>query len=760
MTSVVDRAAQRRYLGAAVRLLPGVAAVLFGAVVLVQSGTPATAILRYGMGFVWEVIVPGVLLYRALSGPSRQLAVELGAGTVVGLIFQLLGWLAFVGLGIGSWIALWPLVAVVPFALVPALRRHLRPTAYAERMHPVAAWGLAGTFMLMTIWFTALFNRTQLPPAASQWYQDEYYHLSLSGMFLHQVVPMTPQVAGLPLVYHWFSNAHMAAMALGSGEEMPVVLTRLFVLPIVAATLFMFVALLHELTSSAWPAVIAAALTTMGGGIRVARWYGLPGTEPFAIHSPSQNYSLPFLLFALLLLARLLKRGRLGRGEWVLLGAALLAAPGTKSSSLPLLVCGLALALLVGLLRREGRRAGLLALLAAVGALAVTTPVLGGGSAGTGIQLFSTVRRNGLWVNYVGLSWPEQVFPTGHVIPGIAQDGALALLALIVLGYAVQYAWLLPGALVLGRRHGTAGWLLLGVGVAGWAAMMLIDHDGMSQVYFMNQALVAWHVLAAWGTWELVVRARRHLPAAALAGIAVVLAPLGWGGVVLLAEYGPSRPQPPQYLATMAVPLLVVTLALLGGVLVAYVLTRTGHRSWAAGVAVALVAGLLSAAVLPHLESRLNRTHPGVVGEGHVTAAETAAAQWLRDNTPPLQVVATNVHCVGIDQGPHCDARSFWVGGFAERPVLIEGWGYTDAAHLAHGRDGYRYSNQPFNDQELYELNQAAFTRPSEQGMAELAAHDVEWLFADLHRGPVSPDMGRYADEVWRNEDVVIYRMR
>lgn len=750
----------RNVLLRSVRLLPGLVAAAVAADILVGAGTPVASIVLYGLGFLWGVVLPGVLLHRALAGPSRQLAVELGAGTVVGLVYQLLGWLLFVGVGIGDWIVLWPLSVVLPFVLVPGLRRHLRPGPYPEHMHPLAAWALAGIFVMAAIWFTGLFHSTTLPPAANHWYQDQYYHLSLSGMFLHQVVPMHPQVAGMPLVYHWFSNAHMAAAALGSGQEMPLVLTRLFVLPIVAATLFMFVAVLHELTSRAGPAVVAAALTVMGAMVRVTTWYWLPGTEPFAINSPSQNYSLPFLLFALLMLARLLRRGRLGRGEWVLLGAALLAAPGTKSSSLPLLACGLALALLVALLRREGRRAAGLGLAATVVALAVTTPVLGGGSAGTGIQLFSTVRRNDLWVGYTGLSWPEQVFPSGHLIPGLGLAGAPVLLALIVLGYAVQYAWLLPGGLVLGRRHGSAGWLLLGVGIAGWSAMMLIDHDGMSQVYFMNQALVAWHVLAAWGTWELVERARRHLPVAAVAGLFAGFALLGWGAVVLLQRYGPTWPRPEQYDKAMGVPLLVVLGAIVGGVLVAYGLRRAHRSRLAAAVAVALVAGLLGAALLPRWESRTTPARWATLGDTHVTAAETAAATWLRDNTPPRSVVATNVHCTGLDQGPNCDARSFWVGGFSERPVLIEGWGYTDAAHLAHGQDGYRYSNQPFEDRELYELNRSAFTQPSDEVMDRLADRGVEWLFADRRRGPVSDEIGRYADEVLRTEDVVVYRVR
>jgi hypothetical protein len=100
------------------------------------------------------------------------------------------------------------------------------------------------------------------------------------------------------------------------------------------------------------------------------------------------------------------------------------------------------------------------------------------------------------------------------------------------------------------------------------------------------------------------------------------------------------------------------------------------------------------------------------------------------------------------------------VSGFTERQILIEGWGYTDAAHRAHGRDGYRYANQPFTDQKLFQLNADAFADPSASVLDGLARLGVRWLFANTHRAAVSPELGHYADEVFRSEDVVIYSVR
>src|SRR5690606_14709727 len=129
----------------------------------------------------------------------------------------------------------------------------------------------------------------------------------------------------------------------------------------------------------------------------------------------SQNYSLLVLLLILSLLIDLWRRS-LSRAAWVLLALALLAAPGAKSSLLPILICALALGLLVQLLRRRAWRGTLAALGLAILALLVTLPFLGGGEAGVKLQLFSTIRRTPFYADALGLSVADQLFSRGPVL--------------------------------------------------------------------------------------------------------------------------------------------------------------------------------------------------------------------------------------------------------------------------------------------------------------------------------------------------------
>lgn len=53
------------------------------------------------------------------------------------------------------------------------------------------------------------------------------------------------------------------------------------------------------------------------------------------------------------------------------------------------------------------------------------------------------------------------------------------------------------------------------------------------------------------------------------------------------------------------------------------------------------------------------------------------AARWVRDQSAPGDVLATNVHCLATGPDGYCDPRSFWLSAYAERRVLVEGWGFA-----------------------------------------------------------------------------------
>lgn len=801
-------------------LLRGLAAATLGAITValwLATGTQPCQIVLYAVVFVWSVTLPGVLVHRTLRTPTDRFD-DLVVGSVVGLVLQLAGWALFTALGIQDFLLAWPILVLLPFLLSDRLRPHLRWQHYASSLHPVAAWGfVAATLLPLRAIATQLMAPSQLPDRANSWYQDDYWHLALTAQTMRSLPPDLPQVAGEPFLYHWFANAHVGVMAGSTFIDLPVVFTRLWMPPVVLLGLAMLVVVGRQLSGRTWPGVLAALTVGIQAAIWPS-WFAMFGTSVFNVHSPSQQFSIPITLLALLPLVRLAKQGRLPRGEWALLTVALVGAAGAKSSVLPVLLCGLALATVVGLLTARHLPRGLaLATALVAGVMIAGLPLTSGGSAGVKLQLFSSIRGTQPWGLLLGGS---PAVSLGPVLPGLGRDGAVILLALLLGSYVVTYGWMLAAVPTFSRTD-LSGWLLLGVGVAGWCAMMLINQDGFSQVYFMNSALLAWHLLAAWGfmlAWDRAVASLGP----SRSGLLVVAA-VSSGALVVSVAQALSGPRPSTDsinssiatgLAAVGTPLVLV----LGGWLVA---RWRDKPAWAAGLWLIATAGLYGAALPQPLLRRVGEevsadprltwwvlgaialtsailalarpvstkvllecttfvlvttcwalgalfvhgaraTHQVEAPDKPrtVTASETRAARWLRDNSERDDVVATNVQCITKATSEFCDARSFWVGAFTERRILLEGWAYTAEAHRAHGVEGRRYANQPFHDAERWALNRAVFEDPDPERLAELDDYGVEWLFADSAAGPISDDLASLADEVFRDGTVRVYRVR
>lgn len=478
------------------RLGPGLVALAATVWFTVSAGVPLGSVALYLVAFAWSVMVPGVLVHRALCGRPASAVSDLALGGATGLVLQLVAWVAFTGAHVAGWLVLWPLAVVIPFAVAPRLRRHWTFAPYRRTVNPVAAWLTLVAYLLPVFALAVgLFSTTNLPPASNIWYPDDLWHLALSAELMRSVPPDIPQLAGSPFFYHWFSNAHIAAMTWTTGLDLPVVFLRLWMAPVIALAVGVVFAVTEQLARRTWPGAVAALLLGSQAAL-FPTWLTLPGFAPFGLHSPSQVFSIPIIGLALDSFIRVLRDRRVAPGRWVLLVLALAGASGAKSSVVPVLVCGVALALLVALVTHRALVPRLLAVLGLSLVLVVLTALLtGGSSAGVIVQLFSTVRATQPWVILTGTNSP---FSKASVLPGLGAQGAPKLLALVLVTWALGYAWVVPGLKALKGRD-LSGWLLLGVGLGGFAAMMLLSQDGLSQVYFMSGAVVALYPLAGWG---------------------------------------------------------------------------------------------------------------------------------------------------------------------------------------------------------------------------------------------------------------------
>jgi hypothetical protein len=129
------------------------------------------------------------------------------------------------------------------------------------------------------------------------------------------------------------------------------------------------------------------------------------------------------------------------------------------------------------------------------------------------------------------------------------------------------------------------------------------------------------------------------------------------------------------------------------------------------------------------------------------------AARWARDHSRPDDVIATNVHCLAIRNG-WCDSRTFWLSAYAERRVLVEGWGFAP-------RVATTGPYTPFWDADLLRRNDAAFTAPTADGLAELRdRHGVRWLVVDRSIGIESPDLAGLATLGFDNGRLAVYQLR
>ena len=804
------------------RLWPG--AIMLGVTVwfTTAAGVPVGSTGLYLLAFTWSVMVPGVLVHRALRGRATSLVSDLALGGATGLVLQLIAWAIFTSLGLAGWLVVWPLAVVIPFVAIPALRRHWTISPYARTVHPLAAWlGLMAFLLPIFSLAVDVFGGADLPPAASAWYPDDLWHLALSAELMRSVPPDIPQLAGQTFFYHWFSNAHIAAMTWTTGLDLTVVFARLWMPAVVALSVGGAFAVGEQLTRRTWPGAVAALL--MGAQAAIfPSWFSLPGFTPFGLHSPSQVFSIPIIGLALHVLVQGLRERELRRGAWVVLTLALVGASGAKSSVLPVLVCGILLATGVAVLVNRPMVRRLFAMLGLSVAVLVSTSLLtAGGSAGVTLQVFSTVRAALPWASMVVTGSP---FSKDLLVPGLDRSGAVALLGLLILSWAVGYSWVLPGLRALGRRD-LSGWLLLGVGLGGWAAMMLLNQDGLSQVYFMSGAVVALYPLAAWGlalAWDA-ARASAGRRAALLAAAAGsgLAAPL----LMLARTLSGPEPAAPGLNASLTRALLVPALVAAVAVVAVVVGRRPRHAAGAALVFLAVSTGVVTASLIPRavpgsgeglsaemssglvaggllvtvgavvlaLRPRLARrvtlralgaAAAVVVGlltlwlvsfertlleervltgppqtAARVSTQEIDAARWLERNSDPDDVIATNVHCRQKKTVPLCDARAYWVTAFTQRRALLEGWAYTKAAHERHGVGGRPYSRQPFEDPELFALNEGAFRDPTAATLDALRGKGVRWLFADSAAGPVSPMLDELADLAYESGTVKIFRL-
>ncbi|PWU46910.1 hypothetical protein DLJ46_16265 [Micromonospora globispora] len=745
---------QPRRRRAAARYAPVAAGSALVAIVLLTTGTPAPDIARWTAYALLAVLLPGTLVYRALRARPHTLVEDLAMGGAVGLVLELVAWALFAAVGAPGWLRLWPLAVVLPFATVPRLRRHWRvrfPTAAPSGW----AWSLAAVVAGFTLYLNESFLRVNpvLPTDEGQaQYIDLAFQLSIAGAATHQMPPDVPQVAGEPLHYHWFGFAHLAATSLVSGVDLPTVFFRLAVPALCALAAVLVAVVGWRITGRPYAGVVAAALMFTVGEFGFENGYRqLFGSQATFIvwGSPSMTYSWVLLLPLIAALGEIVGRPRgvavppLGRGAWALALLFLAASTGAKASSVPVVLAALAVtAVLLLAARRRLPRAVLLAGGLAVAAQLFATAVLFAfESHGVTVDPFSGLRT------YVG---------TGH------SAGVTALLwAAVVVAFLLNLQLRLAGVVALLRlrrwRLEPVQLFLLGGALAGPATYLLVGHPGSSNQYFTRAGFAFGVLLSAWGWVELADRAAlpprgRLLLGAGTAGFAVLLTAVQLSAAVTSPATPAYAPVLPLLCWAAGLTLVALLVALCWPVLVGRWPALAGR-----GTLLLLTAALVAGAPGLVMDAAAAHHYPngGAYAVVSMPASRVEAARWVRAHSAPDDVVATNVHCRQVVNG-WCDARSFWLSGYAERAVLVEGWAF--APRMVGLPEG---PYAPFWDAGRLRANDAAFTTPTAAGLAELRdRYGVRWLVVDREVAPESPELRSLADLRFENGRMAVYRLR
>lgn len=728
---------------------------------LALAGNPALDAVIYGLYWFGAVVIPGVLLQRALLG-SRSLPEDIGFGSVLGLAWQLIGWFVFTALQLQSVLWMWPIALVALFAVLPGLRRNWR---VAHRVPLAWSWASSGSMAVaMVMLYVSWLRDTELPPFTRLLEPDLWYHLAINGELTRTVFPDLPYIAGEPLQYHWFANAHMASGHMMTGVDPAAIVLHLWLVPIVLTLFLVTCGLSRSLTGLWWPGVLAGTLTVaLPPAIAVSTSNIGLGLTPIVFASSSSILAGVVMVALARVVLSLIKMRSSWRG-WCALALIALLAAGTKPTLLPLALAGTVVAASYLLARgRPVRRVGLvLGLLG--GAFVLGGFAVIGGTAGSQVRLFGYFRFVEGFRQVTG-DQSVQGVTGGWVVPGVVDSGlagwmlAAAMLAALVL-YHVPSLLGVVGVLLRTTRDDVAVWWLAGANMAAYGPLLMIDHMGGSQKYFVVTVfplgiVLTLHVVARTLPARRGTRFRWSMVLVAILGAVAASASVR----VLGGDWTSIR----SAVLSLGAPAALFALMTTGVV----TLSRRAACS-SSGHGVTLVAALAMGWSVPHtlavtVGEAVDTTQANEVAAvaPRLPAAKQRAAVWLGDHAAADDVVVTNAHCFKFTDSGRCDARGFWISALSGQRVLLEGWGYTAANALTRVHPKLTYELQPSPWPQRLQQSDQAVTAPSAELLSRLARyHGARWVFADRTVDAPSPRLNDLAMLRFANQDVMIFELR
>ena len=672
------------------------------------------------------VVVPGTMFWRRLTGGVGWLSADVILGTAFGLAVEALLY------PIGMLFAM-PFAALLMPALAFGMWRALPRRTLPER--PTPWWSMAGMMVAVGVaaaWFVRVGSQL-IPLNGAQALRpdsDAPHNLALAGEVTHHFPPRVPYADGGWLTSHWAAYDHIASVHWITSVPLDVLTHRMVPFAWILLTVLGAAAVGMLLTGRAVAAPIAAGLVVAGGDLVAWPWTvsdRVFADGPFSLGeltNPPQAFST-VLLLPLIAVTTLLLRRRPGttRGQlfrlFVTAGVLIAALALTKATTLPVYAAGLAVAWIY-LTVRAGRL-NLRALVLGVSVAAAYTAsfflVLQGAA--------SSVR-----------------FDPGATFESLA-DRMGGGSAVPIIAVVIVIGWVMPlaGALLIRRRvtrDPMPVFLVAGFAAAVLGASLLADR-GETQLFFVRTGFVFGVLLATWGLGSLEGRQFWIAGVALLIGAAAIY----WG-----RERSPrSCTTADCFGQSLAVALVIAVL----GIGVFGLILRGSRRTWA----VIAVAVLVGTTVSPTVASVRRFAEPPLTSYESIAPGGIEAAQFIRRNSGSNDRIATNLHC-HQPRASHCGTGSYWIAGYAERRVLVEGWAYRTRVD-----DTYPAGVQgPYWDQEQLRLNDEVFSNPSRQVIETLRTkYGVHWLLLDERVGAAPKNLDKLTELRFQQGTVRVYQV-
>ena len=644
------------------------------------------------------IVVPGTMFWRRLTGGVGWFSADIVLGTAFGLAVEALVYPIGMLFKMPFAALLMPALALGVWRALPRLKLPERPTPW---------WAIAGAMVAVGVaaaWFVRVGSRL-IPLNGSQALRpdsDAPHSLALAGEVTHHFPPRVPYADGGWLTSHWTAYDHIASAHWITSVPLDVLTHRMVPFAWILLTVLGAAAVGMMLTGRAVAAPIAAGLVVAAGDLVAWPWAvsdRVFADGPFSLGqltNPPQAFSTVLLLPLIAVTTLLLRRqSPKTRGElfrlFVAAGVLIAALALTKATALPVYATGLAVAWIYLTVR-----AGRLNLRALVLGVSVATAYA--------LTFFFVLRGAASSVRFD----PGATFDSladrmggGSAVPVIA--------AVVVVG------WVMPvvGALLIKPRlaHDPMLVFLVGGFVAAVLGASLLADRGDTQLFFIRTGFMFGVLLATWGLGSL---ERRQYWIAAVA-LVIGVAAIYWG------RYRSDKSCTSASCFGQGLVVALVIAAI--GIGVFGLVLRGSRRTWA----VIAVGVLVGTTVSPTVASVRKFASPPLTSYESIAPGGIEAARFIRRNSGSDDRIATNVHCHQA-RASHCQIGSYWIAGYAERHVLVEGWAYQ-----ARVDDTYPAGVQgPYADQERLQLNDEVFSNPTRQVIETLRTkYDVQWLLLD-----------------------------